>query len=118
MPLGTLVPEHVMFQIAIPEAHMGVPTAPIFLVIPLGHKAGSEPHLVTNFLDARFEKHGCIASSDATGIAYVHLIHAWPVPAIVPLDLHTMVAHHTGNPAQQVVIGACLANGVTVKARV
>src|SRR5207248_7797360 len=117
MPLGTLVPEHVVFQIAIPEAHMGVPTAPIFLVIPLSHKAGSEPHLVTNFLDARFEKHGSITSSDGIGITYVHFIHAWPVLAIVPFNLHTMVAHHTGNAAQQVIISACLANGIAVKAR-
>src|SRR5438876_8453994 len=96
MPLSAPVPEKVLFQIAIPEAHMGVPTAPIFLVIPLGHKAGSEPHLVTNFLDARFEKHGSITSSDGIGITYVHLIHAWPVLAIVLFNLHTMVAHHTG----------------------
>src|SRR5437763_11554161 len=100
MAISAFVPEEVVFQIAIPEAYMRVPTTPIFLVIPLGHKAGGKSHLVTNLLDARFEEHGSITSGNGISIAYVHLIHTWPVLAIVPLNLHTVVTHHTGDAAQ------------------
>jgi len=49
------LPEDIVFLVAIPQAHVGVPAAAILLVIPLGHKAGEPDPVVTNFFDACFE---------------------------------------------------------------
>src|SRR5205807_8294510 len=55
MSLGALFPEEVAFQVAVPQAHMRMAAAAIFLIIPLCHERGTKTHLVADFLYARLE---------------------------------------------------------------
>ncbi len=73
---------------------------------------------MADFLDARLEEHGVIARGECAGIMNVHLVHAGAMLAIVAFDFDAMIAHHAGNAAQQVIVGARLADRVTVKAGV
>src|SRR5713226_2868132 len=118
MFLCALVPEEIAFQAAIPQAYMRMPTASIFLVIPLGHEGCRQTHLVTNFFDAGFEEHCSIASLQSIGIADVHLVHTGSMFAVVAFDIDIAVAHHTSDASQQMIIGAGLADGVAVVARI
>jgi len=93
------IPEQVPFLIAIPQAHVRVAAAAVFLVIPLRHEGSSEAHLVADFLDARLEEHGVIARGERTGVMNVHLVHARAMLAIVALDGDAVIAHHAGNAA-------------------
>src|SRR5258708_12414748 len=97
---------------------MRMPTASIFLVIPLGHEGCRQTHLVTNFFDAGFEEHCSIASLQSIGIADVHLVHTGSMFAVVAFDIDIAVAHHTSDASQQMIIGAGLADGVAVVARI
>ena len=95
-----------------------MPAATVLLVIPLRHEASSEAHLVANLFDARFEKHSVVTGRKDVRIANIHLVHTGAVFAVVALHLDAMVAHHVGDTSQQVVVSACLADGITVHARV
>ena len=117
MPLSVLVPEEVAFAFAVPQANVRMPAAAVFLVVPLGHKGGSQTHLMADFFDTRFKEHSFVSGSHRIVIANVHLIHARAMFAIVAFDLNAIIAHVTRNAPQQALIRAGLANGVTVEAR-
>src|SRR5260221_9430343 len=91
-----------------------MPTASIFLVIPLGHEGCRQTHLVTNFFDAGFEEHCSIASLQSIGIADVHLVHTGSMFAVVAFDIDIAVAHHTSDASQQMIVGAGLADGEAI----
>src|SRR5258708_20996341 len=109
MFLCALVPEEIAFQAAIPQAYMRMPTASIFLVIPLGHEGCRQTHLVTNFFDAGFEEHCWIAILQSIAISPVHLLHTASMFAVVPFNLDLPVAHHPTDASQQMLIGPRLA---------
>src|SRR5260370_8438460 len=118
MVLRDLVPEEIAFQAAIPQAYMRMPTASIFLVIPLGHEGCCQTHLVTNFFDSGFEEHRSIASLQSIGIADVHLVHTGSMFAVVALDIDITVTHHTSTPPQQMIVVPRLAVGVAFLPRI
>src|SRR5260370_12409990 len=104
MFLCALVREEIAFQAAIPQAYMRMPTASIFLVIPLGHEGCCQTHLVTNFFDAGFEEHCSIASLQSIGIADVHLVHTGSMFAVVAFDIDIAFTHHTTHSSHQLLV--------------
>src|SRR5579885_1193715 len=118
MAFRSLVPEKIALAFAVPQAHMRVATATIFLVVPLGHEGCGIAHLVADFFHASLEKHGLVSRGDSLIIAQVHLVHARAMLAVVAFDKDSRIAHHTSNTAKQGIVGARLADGIAVKAGV
>src|SRR5690348_311104 len=94
-----------------------MPATTIFLIVPLGHKAGSDSLLVADLFDACLEKHGIICRCKSTCIAQIHLIHTRPMLAIISLDFDAMATHCASNTTQERVIGTGLTNGIAVQTR-
>src|SRR5689334_8145826 len=116
MPLSALIPEEIALAVHIPQTHMRMSTAAIFLIVPLRHKRGQVAILEADLFDTRFKKQRTIRRPQRITIAHIDLIHTWTMFAVVALNLYTILTHQTHDLADQMIISCRMTDHITISA--
>src|SRR5579883_1947839 len=89
-----------------PEALVQVAAVAVFIGEGLRHEAGRHAIEQANLLDAVAEEQRAVGGFHSSGMAKIHLIHAFAMLAVITLHWHSVGVHQAAQLADEKVVAS------------